>query len=138
MRTQNYRDQHDQLLRIATELAAITQAGKAGTQSDVARRHLSELAGKLNLHLAMEDKSLYPALLSHPDEKVRATAKKFVDEMGGIAAAFTGYLAHWPTPGSIAKAPQDFAKETAGIIKALGDRIQKENTVLYPLADKAP
>ena len=36
------------------------------------------------VHLAMEDKSLYPALLKSPDAKLRTMAQKFIDEMGAI------------------------------------------------------
>lgn len=135
LKTQTYRDQHDQLLAQARQLGTLLANPDPSFPAADARRLLSEIAGKLTVHLAMEDKHLYPNLLTHADPRVRGTAQRFVDEMGGIAAAFKGYLSAWPTPNSIAQNPAGFREATKGILQALGARIQKENAELYALVD---
>lgn len=135
-RTQNYRDQHQQLLKLAGELGAITSGGRVAERSAEARKLLPEIAGKLKIHLALEDQSLYPELLKHKDDKVRDTAKRFIAEMGGISAAVDKYLNRWATAEAIAGKPAEFSRETSEIISALGQRIQKEDTVLYAMVDR--
>ena len=61
---QTYREQHRKALEIAERLVA---ASDAAEDAKATRRALSELAGALRVHLAMEDRSLYPALAKHTD-----------------------------------------------------------------------
>ena len=63
-------------------------------------------------------------------------AQRFVDEMGGIAQAFTAYNEKWKTSASIQADAIGFINETKSIYSALTRRIEKENTILYPLMDK--
>lgn len=135
LRTQNYRDQHEQLLGLAGELGGLLSSPDNAFPATQARHILSEIAGRLTVHLAMEDKHLYPNLLQHTDTAVRQTAERFVNEMGGIATVFKTYLANWPSADAVARNPAGFRSATQGILKALGGRIQQENTVLYPLMD---
>jgi hemerythrin-like domain-containing protein len=129
--------QHEDLLKIAGQMAALFNAGDLEKDASTMRSLLSMLAGKLKIHLALEDEHLYPKLLQHSDAQVRETAKFFVHEMGGIADAFTQYMEKWPTPSSIQANPQSFIDDTSGIFKVLGERIEKENSKLYPLVENA-
>lgn len=135
LKTQSYRDQHDQLLSLAGELGKLLGQPDAAFSAADARHLLSEIAGRLTVHLAMEDKHLYPNLLAHTDQQVRDKAQSFVDEMGGIATVFKGYLGSWPSAEAIARNPVEFRSTTQGILQALGSRIQRENGELYPLMD---
>jgi hypothetical protein len=82
----------------------------------------------------MEDESLYPNLAKSADTKVKGVADKFIKEMGGIAKAYLAYADKW-TDKAVKENPKGFISETNGIIKVLGERIQKEESELYPLAD---
>jgi iron-sulfur cluster repair protein YtfE (RIC family) len=134
--TDKYRDQHQELLGVVGEIQKLLNPGTLAAHSDAARKALSTLAGKLNIHLAMEDSVLYPSLLKHKDPSVQAKAKQFMDEMGGIKQAFGAYLAKWPTASSIQQNPADFVKETQALFQVLGKRIQAEDSDLYALADR--
>jgi hemerythrin-like domain-containing protein len=96
---------------------------------------LSILSGKLSIHLAMEDKSLYPELLDSPHESIRETARKYVDEMGGISGLFNEYLARWPYGATIQDHPAEFIQETRSIFTILYRRIEREDNELFPLID---
>lgn len=128
------RDQHDDLLEVVTALGRLL-GHRAGANAEEIRHLLSLLAGKVKVHLAMEDNSLYPRLVQSPDPRVRETATRFSREMGGIRDAFVTYLGHWPTPLRIQQDPQTFCRETEQLFEVLGRRIQSENTILYPLLD---
>lgn len=129
-----YLKQHVELLDIAGQIS------KKLTTSDIASDGKSIvdllvlLAGKLSFHLAMEDKSLYPAILNSQDVAAKQTAQKFIDEMGGITKIFEGYRAKWVTAANIQANPAGFIEETKGLFKALGDRITREEKELYILA----
>ena len=94
---------------------------------------LSALRWRLNhvlmVHLAKEDKLLYPSLLAMPATK--ALAQRFADEMGGLAEAYLAYNAAWP----IERIEADwvgFGVATRGVMKALRQRILREERDLYP------
>lgn len=55
--------------------------------------------------------------------------------MAGIKDAFQKYLKAW-TEGAIRSNAAGFAAETKSLFGALSQRIQRENTELYPLLDK--
>ena len=130
--TDKFRVQHDEILAIAGE---ITEKLKSKGEPDAAalRKLLSNLAGKVNFHLAMEDKALYPRLIE-AEGKAKTMAGKFAKEMGGLAQVFTDYNNKWQT-SAIKSNPAAFADETRKVFGALAHRISRENTELYPLAD---
>jgi hemerythrin-like domain-containing protein len=134
--TASFRKQHDELLAVAGEIGKLLDASRLADDAASARTLLSNLAGKLKIHLAMEDKTLYPRLMQDPDPKVSAMAKRFADEMGGIAEVFGGYMERWPTARAIQEAPQRFVTDTQKLFGALSTRIDRENNQLYPLLDQ--
>lgn len=94
-----------------------------------------ELSSTLIAHLKAEDWALYPRLMASADPEIKATAKGFSDEMGGLAAAYTVYAQRWDAM-SIDSNWHGFCLETRDIITALSDRITRENRELYPLAER--
>ena len=86
----------------------------------------------LSVHLAKEDKHLYPALAKAASPVVQSTAKRFADEMGGLAAAHTAYVGKWPVT-AIAADWHGFARDTRTVMGLLRQRITREDRELYPL-----
>lgn len=134
--TSNLRKQHNDLLAIATELSTKLKPETLSENASEARTMLSKLAGKLQVHLSMEDKSLYPALLKHSDESIKKTAESFIAEMGGIGTVLKKYLDKWHSAEAIQSDANGFITETGGIFNALSKRIEKEDRELYPLVDE--
>lgn len=87
---------------------------------------LSSLFGKLTIHLAIEDKSLYPQLKSHADAAVRATAARFDAEKAAIAPAVHAFGRRWSEP-AIRENAAAFRAETRKLFAALAARIKREN-----------
>ena len=135
-KTKSFRDQHDDLLKIVSEISAHLNVDELSNDASEVRSLLSKLLGKLNVHLSMEDKALYPKLLEHSDERVKSMAKRFIDEMGGIGKAVKAYKDKWPSALQIQKDPSDFIEQTKGIFDALAKRIEKENNELYKAVDE--
>ena len=131
--TDNFRRQHQELLAMVGELAGKLKAEPGDARG--MRNLLSALAGKLTVHLAMEDKALYPRLAEAKVESARGIARGFQKEMGGLAQAFADYNQKW-NANAITADPGAFARETHAVFGAIGRRIGRENEELYPLADR--
>lgn len=135
--TKMYRKQHADLVEIVQAIAGKLDEKSLGNGGEAeAGDLLTRLAGKLLVHLAAEDHGLYPKMIESGNPEASATAKKFQDEMGGLKEAFQGYYAKWNGLGKIQTDPGGFISDTQGVFEALGSRVEMENTVLYPLADR--
>jgi hypothetical protein len=135
-RTEKYREQHRELEALIGQMAAGFDPARLAQDASPMRTLLSQLAGKVKVHLAMEDSALYPSMLKHPNPSVQAKAKAFMDEMGGIKQAFAAYLAKFPSAQAIQADPKGFIEATGAIAGALGKRIHAEDSDLYALVDR--
>lgn len=134
--TSNFVRQHDEIIGIVTEIDKNLDNHSLMTKSQETANLLNLLAGKLTAHLTMEDKVLYPKLLSSSNAAIKKTTKEFIDEMGGLSTVFVTYVTKWQDANSIKENSQDFITETKNLFQALGARVEKENNILYPLAEK--
>lgn len=132
-RTASFRRQHEDLLGHINEIATLLSntSGNAG----VIRDKLSVFSGKLSVHLSMEDKALYPAMLAAKDAKTQQTAKEFMTEMGGLSDAFKAFNQKWITVDSISKNVDGFNTEIKALVQTVQNRIKREESNLYNLAD---
>lgn len=135
--TAMYRKQHSELVELVQEIAGnLDESALASGAATDASELLTKLAGKLLVHLAAEDYGLYPKMMESNDSEAISTAKQYQDEMGGLKEAFQGYYAKWNGANKIRTDPAAFIADSQGVFEALGERVQKENTILYPLADR--
>lgn len=133
--TRMYREQHEHLLAAARELDSLLDAGALRANGRAARAALSRLAGRLHVHLAMEDRSLYPALLARPEAPVREAAARMQAEMGRLRTEVDAYLLRWPSAQALEDRPEGFVAETRAVLAALEVRIGREDRELFPLVD---
>lgn len=136
-RTTSLRQQHDDIAQIVMQMKSIVDGGRAEAEAATVRSALNTLGGKLSVHLSMEDKVLYPVMLSSTVANAATMAKQFQTEMGGLAGAFKGFSDKW-TETAIKQNAAGFTAEAKQVISLLVDRVQRENTQLYPLADQIP
>jgi hypothetical protein len=136
-RSDNLRKQHVEILSSAREINALLSDNLSAVDAAAIRPMLSKLAGLISLHLAMEDRSVYPTLAAHPDASVRALGKRYSDEMAGIAAVFGDYMKNWQTTAQMRADPAGFSAASKAVFNALSKRIHFEHNELYPPFDKA-
>ena len=132
-----FRQQHKELLEMAKKIDELLVPEQLANDATEVRSCLADLVGKLKMHLAAEDHSLYPSLLKQENEEIRVIARQFIEEIGNIGTVLAGYLEKWPSQLPIQDNPMDFIKETRCIFSALADRIEKEDNKLFPLLDKS-
>ncbi len=133
--TRIFREQHRRILTKARELSQLMSPDKLADDAISARLAVAELAGLINVHLAMEDQGLYPVLLENSDPKVRAEAEKYIAEMGSIGDEFKNYMQTWAYTTAAEDDPKNFVKETQSILAALTNRIYREDNELYVMVE---
>jgi hypothetical protein len=125
-------NQHAELIQLAEEISGSCEDDRTvAANADSIRRSLSRLMGKLGVHLAIEDDYLYPRLKDHANAVVRNTAIRFEAEMSGLKPAFQAFKEKW-TSEAIGLEPASFRKELSTLFSALGHRVERENSLLYP------
>lgn len=136
--TASYRTQHKDLAALVLQLGKLVDdAGALAAKAGEARSILAKLAGTLRVHLAMEDKNLYPRLVAHKNPALAEKARRFQTEMAPLGKAFFDYVARWPHERAVAADPAGFAAATRQVLRALTARIAAEDHDLYPAADAA-
>ena len=84
-------DHHTSIYALLKQLSGFSSASMLTANAEDASRAISRLAGLLTVHLAAEDKFLYPSLARSEDEHIRTTAAHFEEEMGHLASTFLTY-----------------------------------------------
>jgi len=101
---------------------------------------IARLIGKLNVllrvHLAYEDTVLYPLMMRSGDGEAAALAHLFAEETGSIAPQFEDFVRRWSGPTAIDAMFDAFREEATTLLAALAARIERENDLLYPLAEQ--
>lgn len=118
--------EHEELEALATKLMAEVDAEAPSHALSALRWRLTHV---LMIHLAKEDKVLYPQLLTLP--QTRTVANRFAQEMGDLAKSYQEYTAGWP----IERVEADwagFGAATRTMMTALRRRILREERDLYP------
>jgi hypothetical protein len=129
----NLTRQHRELIKVATELFGWLDPAKLQREgAGTAFRAVSSMTGILNVHLAMEDRSLYPRLLSNADLHLRTLAQRFLDERGQISERYESYRARWSSAAAIEAGAAAFVDDTRAILGLLWNRMKLEDDVLHP------
>lgn len=136
LRTSNFRRQHDDILALVDEIQQLCGAGINEINAETIRQNLMKLMGKVKIHLAQEDKSLYPNAVASNNKNAIVIAERFQKEMGNLSGTFISFVESWHSPSAIADNPSGFTSEASQIFAALGARIKRENEELYPIIDQ--
>lgn len=130
------KDHHKNIYDLIHTIQDCSSVEAVQSHAEELSRSLSRLAGLIAIHLAAEDKFLYPHLAKSPHEEIRETAASFNKEMGGLADAFTNFKGSYMTPSKIKANPQKYLSDSQQIIGALVQRLEHEDQKLYPLVEE--
>lgn len=119
---------------IKSEINIIESELKKGStdinQSEIAL-HISKLAGLLRIHLLEEDQFLYPNLLQSSQEDIKSMTNQYIQEMGHLAQEYTSFKNKYNVGSKIRGQEELFMKEAHLVIKALKERMEREDEGLY-------
>ena len=136
--TDNLRQQHEDALAMSCRLFDLIDGYAGPADAYPIIMQLNRLIGRLRIHLAEEDIELYPRLTASGDASVARLAKRYVDEMGGLATDLELFARHWSCSASIVSSFEEFRTGANDMLIALAVRIEREDRYLYPLADDLP
>lgn len=136
MKTDSFKTQHKEIADLVGQVEKMLDPASVTVKADEIRTLLVTLSGKLSVHLAMEDKVLYPAMINSSNATAKSTAEKFATEMGTIGGVFKGYTDKWKTGAAIKADAAGFITDTKGLFTALKDRVVREERDLYTLAEQ--
>lgn len=126
-----FKKQHVDILDGIASLRRLAHAGVAENAQEIARR-VTALSSVVTMHLAIEDRILYPALQHGENPQLAAMGKAYQDEMKGIASSYIAFSRKWGTAATLVAQADEFRQEANRVLKTVYDRMQKENTEFYP------
>jgi len=131
MNIDKFKQQHVDILGNIATLRKLTQAGVMRNASDIARLVVA-MSSTIKLHLAVEDKVLYPALQNGKDAGMARMGKQFQEEMSVIARTYEGFAHRWNTAHSLQDNEDGFRADANIVLRTLHERMQRENHDFYP------
>jgi len=131
MNIDKFKHQHADILGAIAGLRKLVQAGIAEHAADISARIVA-MSGIIKLHLAVEDRTLYPALEASGDLALARMSVHYRGEMDGISGAYLAFAAKWNTPRRLAEQPETFRDEANVVLKTLYERMKKEDREFYP------
>lgn len=135
MNIEKFKREHVDLLAAVSALRDLVQGG-VQAHAEAIVTQLVTMSSAIKLHLAAEDRMLYPVLAHAADPQVAQVGQQFQQEMGDIAHAYASFAARWNLAGKISADPEGFRADANSVFKALHQRVQRENRELYPLAER--
>lgn len=135
MNLDRYHEQHVDIRRQAEDLRRRILAPSLSADPGAARQSLVSLGARLNIHLAFEDKALYPTVLKHQDPRVQQRTRAYMEEMGGIKATLKAHLGRWISTERVGAEPEAFRRETLALLEALQNRLEAEDRDFYPMLE---
>jgi hypothetical protein len=130
-------NQHQALVaQGANVVVALQQAtDEAGVRA--LRVQVARFKGTLLVHQRMENEALYPRLMSHPDPAIAGPARALYADLGNIYDEFIALEQRFGDGGQILAALPEYGVALRRMLKRLFLRMQREDTELYALAERA-
>jgi iron-sulfur cluster repair protein YtfE (RIC family) len=131
MNIDRFKHEHRDIL---DQIAALRQLTHAGVEHNAAAiaRGIVAMSSTIKLHLAVEDRLLYPALQGGADPELARLGEQFQREMGAIAAAYMEFARHWNTPERVRADAAGFRADANTVLRRVYERMQRENRDFYP------
>lgn len=136
MDIQRYDRDHQQILAQIESLRTLSHAG-VRENAEAISELITSTASQIKFHLVAEDQVLYPALARCNNPATAALGERYRLEMQGLAVTFAGFVQQWRVPARLMADPDGFRRDANTVLKALFERLQRENAELYPAARKA-
>lgn len=126
-------DKHKVILSLVSDIQNNISSAITENCADTIASDINKLSGVLMMHLASEDKNLYPTALASDSEELRRTAKEYIDEMGNLMKIFDNFHKNFNTKSKILDNVNDFTLQAQKVTLAIEKRITKEESGLYKM-----
>lgn len=133
MNMDRYHRDHATILRQISTLRSLSQAG-IDENADRISAAIVDTASLIKFHLAAEEQVLYPRLAKSGVPEVEALSTRYQAEMRSLAGAFARFVDQWRVPARLQRDPEGFRGDANTVLKALYERLRREDQELYPAA----
>ena len=130
-----FKQQHVEILQRIETLRSMVRGGIVANALAIAKQ-IHDLGTVVKLHLAIEDRILYPAVRQAPDAKIAAMGEAYQKEMLGIATPYIRFTSKWSDSKRVAAEPETFRAEANTVLKNVYQRMQRENHEFYPAIER--
>lgn len=96
---------------------------------------MSRFKEKVWMHLVFEDNTLYVALLHNENKNISQMAKAFHDSAKEIKHHFSGFVRQLCNAPATEAEHQSLITESSRIFSLIRERVEYENTKIFPLVD---
>lgn len=131
--TANLERQHQDFFNLINKITIYKSEQQVKDNAATISLLLSQLSGKLKIHIISEDQFLYPSLMNSTNLKIKTTSQSFYAEMGGLSQVFEEFKNNFATANKITTNAVTFLSSSQNVFLALRKRIERENNDLYPL-----
>lgn len=131
MNIDKFKQQHVDILQGIASLRKLALAGVARNAAEIARGIVS-MSATIKLHLAVEDRALYPAVARSADADLARKGREFQEEMDAIASAYESFAKRWNNARSLELDESGFRDDANTVLRRVHERMQRENRDLYP------
>lgn len=136
MNIDKFMSQHVEILRQVDELRRLSRAGVAENAQAIASGVVA-MSSLIKLHLATEERALYPALQRSADAALAQLGTRFQADMGPIAVAFESFARRWNTALNVRSDAEGFRRAANETLRCLWERVRLENRDFYPQVQAA-
>jgi len=130
---ERYMNQHKIVLSLCSALQEAAEFGVNEKDFSSYVSVLNTLDDILSAHLESEDTYFYPDLAENEDSVIQTTSQRLQEEMSPISKVYKQYKKKYEISENILEDEVTFLKETRFLVKALYNRIEKEEKELYSL-----
>ncbi|MDD2711505.1 MAG: hemerythrin domain-containing protein [Simplicispira sp.] len=131
MNIDRFKHEHHDILAGIAALRRLSHAGVTDNAAEIAQRIVA-MSSTIKLHLAVEDRVLYPALRNGPDPALARLGAQFQQEMGAIASAYMAFARRWNTADGVKQNPDGFRADANAVLRTVHERMQREDRDFYP------
>jgi len=131
MNIDKFKQQHVDILEGIATLRRLALAGVARNAAEIAQGIVA-MSATIKLHLAVEDRALYPAVARSADAELARKGREFQEEMDAIAAAYEGFAKRWNNARNLELDEPGFRDDANTVLRRVHERMQRENRDLYP------
>jgi len=130
-----FKHQHVDILQRIDALRKLARSGILSNSHAIAQQ-VKDLGKVVTLHLAIEDRILYPAVQKAEDPAIAAMGAAYQEEMKGIANRYIRFTNQWSNPEKLAAEPDEFRDAANTVLKEVYQRMQRENREFYPTIER--
>jgi hypothetical protein len=126
-----FKHQHVDILARIDALRRLAHQGVENNSAAIAD-HVAKLGSVVKLHLAIEDRILYPSVRRAADPGIAQLAEAYQEEMKGIAFEYQRFTKKWSSAAYVANEPEAFRVAANTALREVYLRMQRENQEFYP------